>query len=90
MDDKSRVMVATLLGAVAGAAVGYLYLTRDGARFRAEIEPRLDDLLREFHSLRGTVQKARAAASEGWQTLNDFVGEQAERPYGERSPRSTH
>ena len=74
MDDRSRVLAATMLGAVAGGALGYLYLTDSGRRLRIQIEPKLDDFMRELSSVRGTVEKARTAANEGWRSLSDIAG----------------
>ena len=74
MEDRSRVLLATLLGAVAGGVWGWLYLTADGRRVRFQIEPKLDDFIRELHSVRGTVAKARNAANEGWRSLSDLTG----------------
>ena len=67
-------MLATLIGAAAGAAWGYLYLTESGRRVRTQIEPKLDDFVGELHRMRGTIDKAKTAASEGWQSLNDLTG----------------
>ena len=73
MDDRARVAAAACLGATVGAVLGYLYLTESGYRLRLQIEPRLDDFVGEIRRLRGTVEKARSAASEGWQSLNEFT-----------------
>ena len=74
MEERSRVLLATMLGAVAGGVWGWLYLTQNGARVRVQIEPKLDDFVRELSNARGTVEKARTAASEGWRSLNDIAG----------------
>lgn len=74
MDDRSRVLLATCLGAVAGGAWGWLYLTDNGRRVRDQIEPTLDDFVKEMTRVRGTVDKARAAANEGWRSLNEVTG----------------
>lgn len=76
MEDRSRVLLAALIGAAAGAAWGYLYLTAGGQRMRAQIEPKLDDFVAELRRMRGTLEKARAAADEGWRSLNDLTGSQ--------------
>jgi len=63
-----------MLGAVAGGVWGWLYLTENGARVRTQIEPKLDGFVRELAAARGTVEKARSAANEGWRSLNDITG----------------
>ena len=74
MDERSRVLLATCIGAVAGGVWGWLYMTENGRRVRDQIEPKLDDFMREMHRVRGTVEKARNVASEGWRSLNDVAG----------------
>lgn len=74
MDDRSRVLMATLAGAVAGGIWGWLYLTDSGRRVRDQIEPRLDDFMNELTRMRGTVEKARTAANEGWRSLSEMAG----------------
>ena len=74
MDKRSRVLLATCLGAVAGGVWGWLYMTENGRRVRDQIEPKLDDLMHELTRVRGTVEKARNVASEGWRSLNDVAG----------------
>jgi hypothetical protein len=66
--------MATCLGAVIGGVWGWLYLTQAGRRVRDQIEPKLDDFLGELTRARGTVEKARTAANEGWRSLNDIAG----------------
>jgi hypothetical protein len=67
------VFLAAVLGAAAGAALGFLYLTAGGQRVRAQIEPKLDDFVSELRRMRGTIEKARAAADEGWRSLSDVA-----------------
>ena len=74
MDERSRVLLATCMGAVAGGVWGWLYLTEGGRRVRDQIEPKLDDVMRELVRVRGTVEKARSVANEGWRSLNDVTG----------------
>jgi len=73
VDDRTKVMAATVLGAVAGGLWGYLYLTASGRSLRDELEPRIDDFVREVRRARRTVEKARAAADESWHTLNELT-----------------
>lgn len=74
MDERSRVFLATALGAVIGGVWGWLYLTEQGRRVRDQIEPKLDDFIREVTRARSTVEKARSAASEGWRSLGELTG----------------
>jgi hypothetical protein len=89
VDERSRVLTATVLGAIAGGVWGWLYLTANGRRVRSQIEPKLDDFMRELANVRGTVEKARTAAmanvrgtvekartaaNEGWRSLNEMSG----------------
>ena len=76
MDERSRVLMATCMGAVVGGVYGWLYMTENGRRVRDQIEPKLDDFVTEIARMRGTVEKARTAASEGWRSLNDVAGAQ--------------
>jgi hypothetical protein len=79
VDERSRVLLATCLGAVVGGVCGWLYLTESGGRLRAQIEPKLDELIGEMTRVRGTVEKARTAANEGWRSLSDITGGQSGR-----------
>ena len=74
MDERSKVLMATLLGAVAGGVYGWLYMTENGRRMRDQIEPKLDDFVNELTRVRGTVEKAKSAANEGWRSLNEVAG----------------
>jgi len=74
VDERSRVLMATFVGAVIGGVWGWLYMTEGGRRVRDQIEPKLDDFLSELTRVRGTVDKAKSAASEGWRSLNEMTG----------------
>ena len=74
MDERSRVLMATFMGAVVGGVWGWLYMTENGRRIRDQIEPKLDDFINEVTRVRGTVEKARTAANEGWRSLSDMAG----------------
>lgn len=74
VDERSRVLMATLMGAVIGGVWGWLYLTESGRRVRDQIEPKIDDFMHELTRVRGTVDKARTAANEGWRSLNELTG----------------
>jgi hypothetical protein len=74
VEERSRVMLAALLGAAVGGVWGWLYMTEQGRRIRAQIDPKLDDFMRELQGLRGTVEKAKTAANEGWRSLGEMSG----------------
>lgn len=74
MDDRTKVLLASLVGAVAGGVLGYMYLTEDGRRLRGRVEPQIDDFVSEVRRLKRAVEKARAAADEGWRTLQEVTG----------------
>jgi len=74
VDERSRVLMATFMGAVVGGVWGWLYMTENGRRIRDQIEPKLDDFINEVTRVRGTVEKARTAANEGWRSLSDMAG----------------
>jgi len=66
--------MATIVGAALGGVYGWLYLTENGRRMREQIEPKLDDFIGEITRVRGTVEKARSAANEGWRSLSEITG----------------
>ena len=73
--DNSRVVIATVGGAIVGAVAGYLLFTDHGRSLRRQLEPALDDFSRELHSFRSTVQHAAGVANEGWKLLSEAIGE---------------
>lgn len=73
MDERSQVLLSTLLGATVGAILGGLYLTERGRRVREQIDPALDGFVTEIERVRGTVDKARAAAQEGRRAFDDAM-----------------
>jgi hypothetical protein len=74
VDERSKVLMTTFMGAVIGGVWGWLYMTESGRRVRDQIEPKLDDFLGELTRVRGTVEKARSAANEGWRSINEMAG----------------
>ncbi len=89
MEDRARVLMSACLGALIGGVAGYLFLTDDGRRLRARLEPGMDDLLREMRHLRSAAEKARMAAAEGVMTFSELrrsVAPKAETPWSGRPP----
>jgi hypothetical protein len=81
VDDRSRVLMSTVVGAAAGAVIGFLYMTERGRRFRMQVEPRLDGFIQEVQRLRGTVEKARFAMDEGWRSLGEISRRPMDQPW---------
>ena len=77
MRDNSQAIAAAVVGAVLGAAAGYLLFTEHGRSLRRQLEPALDDFTRELSQFRGTVNRAAGVASESWKLLNEALGEGA-------------
>tara|TARA_B100001123_G_scaffold448000_1_gene607410 strand:- start:1049 stop:1324 length:276 start_codon:yes stop_codon:yes gene_type:complete len=75
MDERSRVLLSSLLGAALGGVVGYLYLTDQGRKVRQGIEPTLDAIAGELQRARDAGDKVRNVAQEGQRTLNSLIGE---------------
>ena len=68
------VICSGLIGAALGALAGYLFLTESGRQLRRDLEPRLDDLARDFVALQGSVSRATDAAQQGWRAINEATG----------------
>lgn len=72
MDDRSRIVLSAVLGALAGGVAGYLFLTEDGRRVRERLAPAMDDVVREVRGLRGALDSARVATREGMAAIEDL------------------
>ncbi len=87
MDDRSKVALATVLGATIGGVFGCLYLTERGRLTLDRIEPLLDQVITEIGRLRGTADKLREAAQEGRRAVEDLMGEAPPRSPWSSGPR---
>ena len=89
MNDR-QIVAVTMVGAALGGLAGFLFFTDRGRHVRRQIEPALEDFVRELSSLRGTVQRAADVAGESWRLLNDMIREPAQPshrfPGGQTSP----
>jgi len=87
--NESRVMAAgAIIGAVAGAAVSYLFFTDRGHQLRSKLEPAVDDLRREFGKFQGTIEKLGAMANDGIRAVNEFNAARSQSSYA--GPRTSH
>lgn len=64
MRDRSAILIGALAGAVAGGVAGWLWLTDDGRRLRARLEPRLQDLVAQALALSASARRLQAVARE--------------------------
>ena len=79
---------AVLVGAAVGGLAGYLLFTDRGRAARRSLEPAIEDLAHELNHFRATLQKAAGVANQGWQMLNDALGEAGATP--RRFPHAPH
>jgi len=77
VNDREREIFAAVIGAVVGGFAGYVLFTDRGRELRRRIEPELEDFAHELMQLRGTVRRAVGVASQGWQVINETVGDRA-------------
>jgi gas vesicle protein len=61
-----------MVGALIGAAAGYLFFTERGRSFRDRMEPTMDDLRQEFGRFQRTIEKVGEMASEGMRVVQEF------------------
>jgi hypothetical protein len=73
MEDRSRVLAAAGVGAVAGGLWAWLYLTKSGCQVRDQIEPALDRIIDELKAARATSEKAKTAIDDGRRLLSDVM-----------------
>ena len=81
MGEQSRVMAMAIVGAVVGAAAGYLFFTERGRVLRDRMEPAIDDLQREFVRFQGTIQKLGDMANDGLRVVSEFQSARAQATY---------
>jgi len=78
--EKARACAASMVGAVIGAAAGYLFFTERGRALRRQLETTLETLAPELGHFGGTVNRTAGVASEGWKLLNEALGDRARPP----------
>jgi hypothetical protein len=72
MDERSKVLTATFVGAAIGGFWGWLYLTGNGGRVRARIGPTFDRFIDDLAQVRATGEKAKTAIDDGRQLVTDI------------------
>ncbi|HEX7087667.1 MAG TPA: hypothetical protein VF198_14995 [Vicinamibacterales bacterium] len=69
MRDGAALLLGAAAGALVGGAIGWLFLTPEGRRRRAELEPRLIELAQHAAALRDAIVDLERAARQGLQAL---------------------
>jgi gas vesicle protein len=72
VSEQSRVMASAVVGALVGAAVGYLFFTERGRAMRDRLEPSMDGLRHDFGRFQRTIEKVGEMASEGMRVVQEF------------------
>ena len=66
-------MVAgAMVGAIIGAAAGYLFFTDAGKGVRDRLEPAVEDLRREFTRFQKTIERMGDMANDGLRVVSEF------------------
>ena len=73
MRDRTAVLMGLVAGAVAGGVAGWLWLTDDGRRLRARLEPQLQDLASQAMALSASATRLKVVARQGVQTAQDIA-----------------
>ena len=81
MSEQSRVMASAVVGALVGAAAGYLFFTERGRMMRDRLEPAMDDLRQEFGRFQRTIEKVGEMASEGMRVVQEFNAARSQSQY---------
>ena len=87
MSEQSRVMASAVVGALIGAAAGYLFFTERGRTLRDRLEPAMDDFRHEFGRFQRTFEQVGEMAFEGMRVMQDFKAgrSQTQFPTGDTS-----
>jgi gas vesicle protein len=88
VSEHSRLMAGAVVGALVGAAAGYLFFTDRGRALRERMEPAVDDLRKEFGRFQKTIEKLGVMANEGMRVVNEFNAARGQSPYS--SGRTSH
>ena len=72
-DERSVVILGTVVGAALGGLAGYLFLTERGRLLRAEFEPKLRAFVDDLANLQATVNRASAAAGDPFRSVASAI-----------------
>jgi gas vesicle protein len=77
--DRTAVLLGMVAGAMAGGVAGWLWLTDDGRRVRARLEPRVQDLASQAMALSASARRLQVAVRGAAQTAQDVASRPATR-----------
>lgn len=80
MTDKTRACAASMVGAVIGAAAGYMFFTDRGRSLRRHLETALETLAPELSHFSDTINRTAGIAGESWKLLNEALGDSSGAP----------
>jgi hypothetical protein len=86
VNDRTCVMLSACAGAVIGGFAGYLMWTERGRELRADLEPRVDELVGEAKRLGLAFDRTRRAVSDGWRSFAEMMEEQRSRDSWDTRP----
>lgn len=72
MSSQSQIVFGAVVGALVGAAAGYLFYTEHGKVLRDRMEPAIDEMRREFTRFQKTIEKVGELANDGMRVMNEF------------------
>jgi gas vesicle protein len=73
MRDRTAVLLGLVAGAAIGSVAGWLWLTDDGRRIRARLEPQLHDLAGQALKLRDSALRVQQAARDSVKTAQEVA-----------------
>ena len=78
MNESRAISLGAMIGAVVGAAAGYLFFTEHGKGMRERLEPAVEELRTEFARFQKTVESLGAMANDGIRAVNEFNAARAQ------------
>ena len=73
MRDRAAILLGLVAGAAVGSVAGWLWLTDDGRRLRARLEPHLRDLAGQALKLRESAGRVEQAARDSARTVHEVA-----------------
>lgn len=73
MRDRAAILLGLVAGAAVGSVAGWLWLTEDGRRLRARLEPQLRDLAGQARRLRESAGRVEQLARDSVRTVQEVA-----------------